>query len=118
MKKEIFKKVGVIVAIVVIVLVACTLRFDFKAGSHKITPTAMDKTLSGHYQVYYKTSEYTRESEESYYYIEKDNIELQNQMIDAIKENKTVMIYYDTYVGFKGFLAPETAPITHIEILE
>ena len=107
-----------LIIVAMIVILAGVVRLDFQAGSHKITPTAMDTTAGGHYRVYYKTSDYTRESEESHYYIEKDNTEVQNQMMDAIKEGKTIMVYYDSYVGFKGFFAPQTAPITRIEILE
>ena len=28
------------------------------------------------------------------------------------------MVYYDKWVGFKGITAPDTSPITKIEILE
>lgn len=96
----------------------CSLRLDFASGQHKITPTSIDTDMWGNYKVYFKTSEYTQNSNEDYYYIEKGNEELKNQMEECIKNNETVMVYYDKWVGFKGISAPDTAPITKIEILE
>ena len=39
-------------------------------------------------------------------------------MKDYIKTNKEVIVYYDKYVGWKGFTAPSESPITKIEIVE
>lgn len=91
---------------------------DFAAGSHKITPTAIDTDMWGNYKVYFKTSEYTQNSQEDYYYIDRDNTELKEQMEECIKNGDTVMVYYDKWVGFKGITAPGTSPIIKIEILE
>ena len=95
-----------------------SLRLDFASGQHKITPTAIDTDIWGNYKVYFKTSEYTQNANEDYYYIDKDNTELKEQMEECIKNGDTVMIYYDKWVGFKGITAPDTSPITRIEILE
>jgi hypothetical protein len=75
-------------------------------------------TAGGHYRVYYKTSENTQNWQENYYFIEKKRSEIVVQMKEAIKNNKAIIVYYDAYIGFKGLFAPETAPITRIEILD
>lgn len=93
-------------------------RLDFASGSHRITPTSMDTDMWGNYRVYYKTSEYTKDSEESYYFINKNNTEIKEQMEECIKKQETIMIYYEKYVGFKGVTTPYTSPIIRIEVLE
>lgn len=93
-------------------------KLDFASGSHRITPTSIDTDMWGNYRVYYKTSEYTKDTEESYYYIDKENTEIKEQMEECIKNEETIMIYYDKYVGFKGITAPDTSPIIRIEVLE
>lgn len=95
-----------------------SLRLDFASGQHRITPTSIDTDMWGNYKVYFKTSEYTQNSNEDYYYIDNDNTELKEEMQECIKNGDTIMIYYDKWVGFKGITAPETSPITKIEILE
>lgn len=95
-----------------------SLRLDFASGQHRITPTSIDTDIWGNYKVYFKTSEYTQNANEDYYYIDKDNTELKEQMEECIKNGDTVMVYYDKWVGFKGITAPDTSPITRIEILE
>lgn len=92
-------------------------KLDFASGSHRITPTSIDTDMWGNYRVYYKTSEYTKDTEESYYFIDKDNTEIKEQMEECIKNQETIMIYYDKYVGFKGITAPDTSPIIRIEVL-
>lgn len=96
----------------------CGFKLDFASGSHRITPTSIDTDFWGNYRVYYKTSEYTKDTEESFYFIEKDNTEIKEQMEDCIKNQETIMIYYERYVGYKGITAPDTSPITRIEVLE
>ena len=91
---------------------------DFAAGSHRIIPSAVDNDMWGIYKVYYRTTEYTKNSEEDYYYIDKNNTELAEEMKEYIKQGKEVIVYYDKWVGFKGFTAPSTSPITRIEVLE
>lgn len=95
-----------------------SLRLDFESGQHRITPTSIDTDIWGNYKVYFKTSEYTQNSQEDYYYIDKNNTELKEQMEECIKNGNTVMAYYDKYVGFKSISAPKSSPITKIEILE
>lgn len=95
-----------------------SLRLDFASGQHRITPTSIDTDMWGNYKVYFKTSEYTQNANEDYYYIDKDNTELKDQMQECIKNGDTIMVYYDKWVGFKGLTAPGTSPITKIEILE
>lgn len=95
-----------------------SLRLDFASGQHRITPTSIDTDMWGNYKVYFKTSEYTQNANEDYYYIDKENTELKEQMEECIKNGDTVMVYYDKWVGFKGITAPDTSPITKIEILE
>ena len=94
------------------------LHLDFAGGSHRIIPTAVDNDFWGNYKVYYRTTEYTKNSEEDYYYIDKNNLELAEQMREYIKQGKEVIVYYDSYVGFKGFGSPDEAPITKIEVIE
>ena len=95
-----------------------SLRLDFASGQHRITPTSIDADIWGNYKVYFKTSEYTQNSQEDYYYIDKDNTELKEQMEECIKNGNTIMVFYDKWVGFKGITAPDTSPITRIEIIE
>lgn len=110
--------------VVVVALIVCVfavisfvggLVFDFEAGSHRIIPTAMDTDMFGNYKVYFKTSEYTKNNEEDYYYIDKNNKEIAEQMQEYIKKGIEVVVYYDKYVGFKGFTAPRESPIVRIE---
>lgn len=106
-------------AIIISMLIGLfSLRLDFTSGQHRITPTSIDTDMWGNYKVYFKTSEYTQNSQEDYYYIDKNNTELKEQMEECIKNGNTVMVYYDRYIGFKGITAPDTSPITKIEILE
>ena len=37
-----------------------SLRLDFESGQHRITPTSIDTDMWGNYKVYFKTSEYTQ----------------------------------------------------------
>lgn len=110
--------VFVVIGIIIFSMVAMFggLVLDFQSGSHRITPTAIDNDMWGNYKVYYKTSEYTKDAEESYYYIDKNNKEVADQMAEYIKQGKTVIVYYDKYVGFKGMSAPDTSPIVRIEV--
>lgn len=89
--------------------------FDFESGSHRITPTAIDRDMFGNYKVYYKTSQYTQNQEEDYYYIQKEDTKLAEQMQEYIAEGKEVIVYYDEWVGFKGFTSPSESPIIRIE---
>lgn len=93
-------------------------QLDFESGSRKITPTAVDNDAFGNYKVYYRTTEYSKNSEEDYYYIDKNNTDLAEQMRDYIKQGKEVIVYYDKYIGFKGFTAPSSSPIVKIEPIE
>ena len=95
-----------------------SLRLDFASGQHRITPTSIDTDMWGNYKVYFKTSEYTQNSQEDYYYIDKNNTELKEQMEECIKNEDTVMVYYNKWIGFKGITAPATSPIIKIEVLE
>lgn len=88
---------------------------DYATGSHRITPTAVDTDIFGNYKVYYKTSQYTQNNQEDYYYIQKEDTELAEQIKEYVAEGKEVIIYYDKWVGFKGFTAPSTSPIVKIE---
>lgn len=88
---------------------------DYAVGSHRITPTAVDTDMFGNYKVYYKTSQYTQNNQEDYYYIQKEDTELAEQMKEYVAEGKEVIVYYDQWVGFKGFTAPSTSPIVRIE---
>lgn len=106
-------------ALIIFILIGIfSLRLDFASGQHRITPTSIDTDIWGNYKVYFKTSEYTQNSQEDYYYIEKGNEELKNQMEECIKNGETVMIYYDKWFGFKGITAPDTSPIIRIEVLK
>lgn len=102
----------------IIALIFGNFCFDFSSGSHRIIPTSVDNDMWGNYKVYYRTTEYTKNSEEDYYYIEKSNTTLAEQMKECIKQGKEVIVYYDKWVGFKGMSAPGEAPITKIEVIE
>lgn len=91
---------------------------DFASGNHRITPTAVDTDMWGNYKVYYRTSQYTQNSQEDYYYIDKDDTELANEMKEYVRQGKEVVVYYEKYVGFKGISAPTESPITKIELIE
>ena len=110
--------IGIVFIIGILIAIFGNLCLDFAAGSHKIIPTAVDTDIWGNYKVYYRTTEYTKNQEEDYYYIEKNNTELAEQMKEYIKQDKTVIVYYDKWVGLKGFTAPKEAPITKIEVIE
>lgn len=111
--------IGVIgFVIFMIVAIAGNLCFDFASGSHRIIPTAVDNDIWGNYKVYYRTTEYTKNSEEDFYYIDKNNTEIAEEMKEYIKQGKEVIVYYDKYVGFKGFTAPSESPIIKIELVE
>lgn len=115
--------VGLIVKFIVFLLIIGfiataifgNLCLDYAAGSHRITPTAVDTDMFGNYKVYYKTSQYTQNNQEDYYYIQKEDTELAEQMKEYVAEGKEVIVYYDQWVGFKGFTAPSTSPIVRIE---
>lgn len=120
-KGEILAGFILTVVIIIVIFGICALfgiRLDFESGSHRIIPTAVDQDIWGNYKVYFRTTEYTKNSEEDYYYIEKDNTALAEEMKEYIKQNKEVIVYYDKYIGWKGFTAPEEAPITKIELIE
>ena len=124
-KRKNLKKVASILlgVVIVIAIVAgigvCTLvRFDPAAGSHKIIPTAVDTDFFGNYQVYYRTTEFTKDSEEPFYYIDKENTALADEVRECIKAGQTIMVYYDRYVGLKGITAPAESPIVRIEVIE
>lgn len=110
---------GLIVFLLIIIFFAAAifgnLCLDFAAGSHRITPTAVDTDMWGNYKVYYRTSNYTQNNQEDYYYIKKEDTELAEKMKEYVAEGKEVVVYYDKWVGFKGISAPGTSPITKIE---
>ena len=121
-EKEINKtKIYVILisALIIAILIGSLFfRFDFESGSHKITPTACDTDFFGNYKVYYKTSGFEKDIDEKFYYIEKGNTELADIIKDCIANNKTVMVTYEKYIGFKGFGAPDSSPITKIQVMD
>ena len=105
----------IVIVVIIVVLGFGNLCLDFAAGSHRITPTAIDTDMFGNYKVYYKTSAYTQNPQEDFYYIQKEDTELAEQMKEYITEGKEVIVYYNQWVGFKGFTAPTESPITKIE---
>jgi hypothetical protein len=117
MRKRKLFTIAVVVVIVVMAIGALMFRFDFAGGSHRILPTAVDTDLFGNYKVYYRTTEFTRDDEEPFYYIERGNTELAAQMQECVKHGEFIMIYYERYIGFKGITAPRSAPITSIEVI-
>ena len=120
-RSGLFVTFGVITGITLVILFFAgmfSLRLDFASGSHRIIPTALDKDMWGNYKVYYRTTDFTKNSDEDYYYIEKGNDELKDEVEECIKNGNTIMVHYDTYVGFKGISAPGSSPIIRIEILE
>lgn len=119
MKKGIVKiALSIIVMIIILIALFGNWQFDFSSGSHRITPTAVDNDIWGNYKVYYRTSQYTQNTQEDFYYIDKANKELADQTRECIKQGKDAIVYYDKYIGFKGITAPATSPIIKIEIIE
>jgi len=109
--------VGIGAVILAIVAMALFFRFDYASGSHRIIPTAVDRDIWGNYQVWFRSTEFQFSSEEECYYIHRDNPELAEQVRQAIRDGKELIVYYDHYVGFYGLRAPKTSPITKIEIV-
>lgn len=109
--------IGLILIVLIFIALLGT-RFDFQSGSHRITPTSIDQDFWGNYKVYFKTSEYTQNSQEDFYYIEKDNVDLVEQIKECVKNGKAILVYYDKYIGWKGITAPSSAPIVRIEMIE
>jgi hypothetical protein len=117
------RKIFSVVIIAIIVLIPLMaifnpFRFDTAGGSHRITPTAMDTNIWGHWMVYYRTTDFTKSSEEEFYFIHKDNTDIVEQIQDAIIYGDEIVVYYDRYIGYKGWTAPDTSPITRIEIIK
>lgn len=112
--------VGIVVLLIAFSIVGFFggLALDFASGNHRITPTAVDTDMWGNYKVYYRTSQYTQNQNEDYYYIDKNNAELAEQMKEYVSKGKEVVVYYDKYVGFKGFTAPSSSPIIKIEVID
>lgn len=105
-----------IIVIVIVTISATLLRFDFAGGSHRITPTAVDQDFWGNWKVYYRSpNSYVGEAEERFYYIEKGNQEIHDQIQEAIQNNWNVMVYYERWVGFKGIGSPKESPIIKVE---
>jgi len=111
-----------IVTIILIVLggifMATIFRFDWAAGSHRIWPTAIDTDFWGNYQVYFRTSIITANSEEDFYYISKGDERLADAVREAIRTNQEIVVHYDRWIGFKGFTAPRSSPIVRIEFID
>ena len=103
---------------IMLLLIFGNLCLDFASGSHRIIPTAVDNDMWGNYKVYYRTTAYTKNSEEDFYYIDKNNTKLADDMREDIKNGKEVIVYYDKYVGFMGISAPKSSPITKIEVIQ
>lgn len=115
------QRILIIAAFIGIVAIFATIsafRWDFAGGSHRILPTAVDTDMWGNYKVYYRTTDFTKDEEESHYWISKGDNELADQMRDCVKQGEFIMVYYDSYWGLKGWTAPESAPITRIEIIK
>lgn len=104
--------------IIAVVILMAGLRFDYAEGGHKIKPTAVDSDFWGNYKVYYKTSEYTQNSQENYYWIDKNAPEMAEKIKEYIRANKEIIVHYDKYVGYKGISAPAESPIIRIELVE
>lgn len=108
--------IAVITLIVIAIFGTVCFRFDYAAGSHRIIPTAVDTDLWGNYQVYFKTSVLTQNTEESFYYIDKSRPDIAEQIQEAILTEQTIVVYYERYIGFKGLTAPRESPIVKVEI--
>lgn len=113
-----FMLVSLIIIVAVIMSVITPLRFDFAGGSHRIVPTAMDTDIWGNYKVYYKTSDFTHNRNEDFYYIDKGDKDLADLTSQNIVNSREMVVYYDRYIGWKGFTAPKTSPIIRIETVK
>lgn len=108
-----------IISIIIILIAIVAFRFDYAGGTHLITPTAIDNTLFGNLKLYYKTSVFTGNGQEDFYYIERGDAKILLPIInDAILHGKQIIVHYPPYIGFKGILAPPTAPIKSIDIIK
>lgn len=108
---------AIVIVAAILVFNIHPLRFDFAAGSHRITPTAIDMDIWGNYKIYYKTSEFTHNKSEQFYYVEKDRQDLIDSISQVINNNQEMVVYYDKYIGWKGFTSPSTSPIVRIETI-
>ena len=116
-RKRSISIVGILILILVVVIGNLTFRFDYAGGTHRIIPTAIDNDFWGNYKVYYRTSIMTQNQNEDHYFIARNNTYLAEMMREAIRNNQEVIVTYERYIGFKGFTAPESSPITNIEFL-
>lgn len=117
---KILVKVGIGAAVLLIILLALTLRLDFAAGSHRIIPTAIDTNFWGHYRVYFRGAHdmFQVDRDEDHYYILRGNTELVNEVREAMLSGHEIMVFYQRWVGFKPIGSPQTGPIYRIEIIE
>lgn len=95
-----------------------SIRLEFKGGMHKIIPTSIEKEIFGNYKVYYKASPFAQDTKEKYYYIEKGQDEIVATIEAAILNTEEIAVYYNNYVGLKGFTAPPCSPIVRVEIIK
>ena len=123
-KKKLFgSKLKVIVfctsvAFIVIPYLYFSFRFDYAGGSHRIIPTAVDRTLVGHYLVYYKTTVLTKDQDEGTYYILRRDKAIADQIQNAMVRGQEIVVFYDRWIGFKGVTSPHTSPIIRVEVVQ
>lgn len=119
MNKKGITELGLALATTAIILLTIfiigSIRLDFAKGSHRITPTAVDTDFWGNYIVYYRTSVYQNSYQDEHYYIDKNSPELAQKMEEYVTTGEEVIVYYDKFVGWKGFSAPSSSPIIRIE---
>lgn len=93
-------------------------RFDFASGSHRILPIAIDTDVWGNYRVYFRTNPFAYNGGDDFYYIDKDDKELAQQVARVIADDKEIVVHCDQYIGWKGFTAPLTSPIVRIDTIQ
>lgn len=108
----------VIIAITLTIFQVGGFRLDTAGGQHIIIPTAIDTDVWGNYKVYYKTTMYESNQSEGYYMIEKERLDLVEQIQKYMRERKQIIVHYNRYIGFKGISSPRKAPIIQIEQMD
>lgn len=92
--------------------------FDLRFGKDIIRPTSISRDIWGNYKIHFDSDMASNDRFEGFYYIDANQSWLAGEVNDAIKSNRDIVIYYDSYIGWKGLMAPETSPIIMVKIID
>ena len=118
-KKRSMKAKLAIACVVVLIVIwgYFSFRFDYQAGAHRIYPTAVDSNFWGHYMVYYKTTQFTKDEDEGIYWILRGRQDLVKEVKDAILKGEAIVVHYGRWIGFKGLTVPRESPIIKVDTI-